>query len=272
MHHFLPCAVFAPHWSNDPTRGNFLLSGAVLGAASGLGWDHSVCLWNDSMHVFQVFNSFCELSWMFYWLQELGSSLEPWERKGSSWTMAHAGDSLATGISRCVQRNREPKHCCCWERFDERSNLLKINVFHMQWGVWRVTGTSNNSQKQADSQERVQPHSRAPREVTHIMLSARWDFSVRFKGSLKKTCFFSRQEVRLKMQRIKTAQSLAEVSIPLPVVTLCFLMCLCYFRSVCCAGVQRSWLWQLLSLQCWWRVQGPDIQLIPGPSVWVWRL
>lgn len=36
----------------------------------------------------------------------------------------------------------------------------------------------------------------------------------------------------------------------LPVITLCFLMCLCYFRSVCRAGVQGSWLWQFLSLQC----------------------
>lgn len=31
------CSVFVPHWSNDPTRGNFLLSGSVLGAVSGLG-------------------------------------------------------------------------------------------------------------------------------------------------------------------------------------------------------------------------------------------
>lgn len=37
------CSFFVPHWSNDPTRGNLLLSGPVLGAASGLGWDRSVC-------------------------------------------------------------------------------------------------------------------------------------------------------------------------------------------------------------------------------------
>jgi len=68
------------------------------------------------------------------------------------------GGYLATGISRRpgLHRNREAKYCYRCERFNEKSDLLKINVLHMQYKLRRVTGTYNNSQKQTDSDERVQ--------------------------------------------------------------------------------------------------------------------
>lgn len=55
-----------------------------------------------------------------------------------------------------LHRNGEKKHCYYCERFNEKSNLLKINMLHMQYEFGRVTGTSNNSQEQTDSCERVQ--------------------------------------------------------------------------------------------------------------------
>lgn len=87
---FFPvCSFFVPHWSNDPTRGDLILSGTVLGAAPGLG-----CLWNDFVHAFQVFNFCCEIhpSGIFHWLQELGSSLGAapglWPVLESLWLLA----------------------------------------------------------------------------------------------------------------------------------------------------------------------------------------
>lgn len=100
------------------------------------------------------------------------------------------------------------------------------------------------------------------------MFSARQDFSICFKDSPKKSVFQqSRREA--KNAKNKSCTVIGRSQHSLPVITLCFPVCLCYFHTVCCAELQRSWLWQLLSLQCWWRAQGPDIQLIPGSSVWV---
>lgn len=98
-----------------PHAANLLLSGPVPGAASGLGWDgsprHRPCVLyravSDTilcMHpkvlILAVRYSGCFTdcrSWDPLWSPE---------RKGSSWIMAHAGVSVATSVSRCVQRSQ----------------------------------------------------------------------------------------------------------------------------------------------------------------------
>lgn len=106
------------------------------------------------------------------------------------WLLASAGAMLG------LQRNSKAKHCSCCERLNEKSNLWKIKMLNIQYMFRRVTGTSNNSQKQTE-------HSTcfyAPQYGMHIMFSARQDFSTCFKDSPKKSVFSS-PDVKLKMQR-----------------------------------------------------------------------
>lgn len=157
------CSSFDLHWSNDPTHGNLLLSGAVL----GVGSQHVLCRAVSKMTLC-IYSKFLILLWgtsephvslaagagiLFGALREERQLLD----RGPRWSLP------GHWHSRCVQRNREPKPCCCCERFSEGSILLKISMFHMQWGGWRAAGTSNNSQRQAASEERAQPHSCAHR-------------------------------------------------------------------------------------------------------------
>lgn len=124
-----------------------------------------------------------------------------------------------------------------------------------------------------DQTARREPsYARVPHRRSHTLCSLPGEISLHVSKVAWRKPAFQQARCEVKNAKNKNCTVTGRGQHSLPVITLCFLMCLCYFCSVCHAGVQRSWLWQLLSLQCWWRVQGPDTQLIPGPSVWVWSL
>ena len=134
------------------------------------------CLWAGaiSLHVlcrgvFEMF--FCMYFYSFWFLLGVISELYVSLTAGAGIFGALQGERQLRDHDPCVEdiwlpaspevvlgllRNREAKYCNCCEKFYEKSDILKINVLHMQYEFTSVTGTSNNSQKQTDSYERVQ--------------------------------------------------------------------------------------------------------------------